>query len=119
MTGRKAYSSSLRSGGVPLVCVELVRQRVIWYMTRALNEAWEIDAHNYLVDVDGEPGIDLRVAVKVPQEWSHLEHAIVTALPAVSAVFEVRAAPHGILGLRGAGIVAAPAGIWQRGPGRR
>lgn len=91
----------------------VVRQRVIWYMTRALNEAWDIDEHNYLVDVDGEPGIDLRLAVRIPQDWSHLEHAIVTALPAVSAVFEVKAAPPGILGLRGAGLVAAPAGVWQ------
>ncbi len=92
----------------------VIRQRIVWYMTRALDQCWEIDENNYLVDVAGEPGIALRVAVKVPQDWSHLEHAIVTALPAVSAVFEVQAAPPGILGLRGAGVVTAPAGIWQR-----
>lgn len=90
----------------------VIRQRVIWYMTSDLNEGWEIDRNNYLVDVAGEPDIELRVAVKVPGHWSNLEHAIVTALPAVSSVLQVKAAPPGILGLQGAGLPVAPAGIW-------
>jgi hypothetical protein len=91
----------------------VIRYRVIWYMTKALNEDWDIDQHNYLVDVTGEPDIELRVSVKPPRHWSNLEHAIATALPAVNAILQVKAAPPGVLGLRGAGLPAAPAGIWH------
>ena len=91
----------------------VIRYRVIWYMTKALNENWDIDQHNYLVDVVGEPDVELRVSVKPPKHWSNLEHAIVTALPAVNSIVQVIEAPPGILGLRGAGLPAAPVGIWQ------
>jgi hypothetical protein len=90
----------------------VIRYRVLWYMTPKLNEAWEIDSANYLIDVAGEPDIELRVRVKPPEQWSNLEHAVVTALPAVNAAFDVKAAPPGILGVRGAGLPAAPAGVW-------
>ena len=73
----------------------VIRQRVIWCMTKDVDEGWAIDPNNYLVDVAGEPGVELRVSVKVPQQWSNLEHAIVTALPAVSSAFQVKAAPPG------------------------
>ena len=91
----------------------VISYRVIWYMTRALNEGWAIDRHNYLVDVKGEPDVELRVSVKTPKHWSNLEHAIATALPAVNAIGQVKAAPPGVLGLRGAGLPAAPVGVWQ------
>ena len=90
----------------------VIRYRVIWYMTKALNPDWQIDPANYLVDVEGEPDLELRVRVKTPKHWSNLEHAIVTALPAVNSIVQVTAAPPGILGLRGAGLPAAPVGIW-------
>ena len=92
----------------------VIRNRVIWYMTKDLNEAWEIDQHNYLVEIVGEPDVELRITVKPPAHWSPLEHAYATALPAVNSAFQVKAAPPGILGLQGAGLPAAPAGLWPK-----
>jgi hypothetical protein len=83
-------------------------------MTRDIDQDWSIDDNNYLVDVTGEPDIELRVRVKTPSHWSNLEHAICTALPAVNAVFQIKAAAPGILGLQGGGLPCAPAGVWRR-----
>lgn len=90
----------------------VIRQRVVWYMTRDLAEGWELDADNYLIDVKGEPDVRLRVAVTTPKSWGHLEHAFCTAMPAVSAVCQVHAARPGILGLTDIGPAVAPAGLW-------
>ena len=38
-----------------------------------------------------------------------------TALPAVSALFDIRNARPGVLGLRDVGLPHAPAGVWLRG----
>jgi hypothetical protein len=90
----------------------VISYRVVWYMTKDLDRDWDIDQHNYLVDVSGEPDISLRVRVKTPQHWANVEHAIVTAMPAVNAISQVVAAKSGILGLKDAGLPAAPVGVW-------
>ncbi len=92
----------------------VIRNRIIWYMTENIDQDWEIDRNNYLVDVEGEPSIELRIRVRTPDNWSNLEHAICTALPAVNAIFQIKAAAPGILGLQGGGLPSAPAGVWQR-----
>jgi hypothetical protein len=90
----------------------VISNRVIWYMTRDIDQDWDIDDNNYRVDVKGEPDIELRVKVKTPRTWTNLEHAICTALPAVNAIFQIKAAASGILGVAGGGLPAAPAGVW-------
>jgi len=92
----------------------VIKNRIIWYMTKELEQDWEIDKDNYFVSIVGEPNVDLRVRVTPPQSWGHLEHATCTAMPAVSALLQVKAAPAGILGLAGAGLPRAPAGVWQK-----
>lgn len=92
----------------------VIRNQVVWYMTKDLIEDWELDQNNYLVDIVGEPGLELRVRVTTPKHWSHLDHAYVTAMPAVSSALKVYAARPGILGLEGAGLPAAPVGVWPR-----
>jgi len=37
-----------------------------------------------------------------------------TALPAVSALFDIKAARPGVLGIRDVGLPHAPAGVWAR-----
>jgi hypothetical protein len=91
----------------------VIKNRVIWYMTKELEQDWAIDEDNYFVDIEGEPNVNLRVRVTPPRHWGHLEHAMCTAMPAVSALFQVKAAPAGILGLAGAGLPMAPAGVWK------
>lgn len=91
----------------------VIKNSVIWYMTKELEQSWTIDQDNYFVDIVGEPSVNLRVRVTPPQSWGHLEHATCTAMPAVSALLHVKAAPAGILGLAGAGLPRAPAGLWR------
>jgi 2,4-diaminopentanoate dehydrogenase len=91
----------------------VIRNRILWYMTDKIDQDWGIDRNNYRVDVAGEPDIELRIAVKTPSHWSNLEHAICTALPAVNAIFQIKAAAPGVLGLQGGGLPAAPAGVWR------
>jgi hypothetical protein len=92
----------------------VISNRVIWYMTKDLEQGWDIDEDNYFVDIAGEPNVNLRVRVTPPDHWGHLEHATCTAMPAVSVLLQVKAAPAGILGLTGAGLPRAPAGLWRK-----
>lgn len=92
----------------------IIKNSVIWYMTKELEQNWDIDQDNYFVDITGKPNVNLRVRVTPPESWGHLEHATCTAMPAVSALFQVKAAPPGILGLAGAGLARAPAGLWRK-----
>lgn len=90
----------------------VIRYRVIWYMTKDINEDWDIDQHNYLIDISGEPDVSLRVSVKTPPHWENVEHAYATAMPAVNSIVQVIESRPGVLGLTGAGLPAAPVGHW-------
>lgn len=90
----------------------VIRYRVVWYMTKAIDENWDIDQQTYFINVQGEPDLALRVHVKPPAHWTNLEHAFATAMPAVNSIFDVQSARPGVLGLKEAGLPTAPAGIW-------
>ena len=90
----------------------VVQARITWYLTKDLNQDWEIDDDHYHLVVEGEPGVDVRVRFKAPQHWGNHEWDIMTALPAVNAVHQVKAARPGVLGVRDVGLPYAPVGRW-------
>lgn len=98
-----------KAGGRTVVTIE-----VVWYLTRKLSPAWTIDDDQYHVVIRGEPDLDTRIRVKPPEHWRNPDWDIMTALPAVSALPQVKAARPGVLGLRDVGLPHAPAGVWQR-----
>ncbi|CAN7558099.1 hypothetical protein LJR219_004026 [Phenylobacterium sp. LjRoot219] len=90
----------------------VVQIKVIWYLTKDLAEGWEIDADQYHLVIKGEPNIDTRIRFTPPEHWGNHDWDTMTALPAVSAAFDVKAARPGVLGLRDVGLPYAPAGVW-------
>jgi hypothetical protein len=86
---------------------------VTWYLTRHLNQGWEFDDDHYHVVIKGEPEINTRIRFIAPESWGNHEWDTMTAMPAVNALFNVCAAPAGILTLKDVGLVCAPAGIWD------
>lgn len=90
----------------------VVNLTVVWYLTRKLAEGWTIDPDQYHLEIKGDPGIDMRMRIKPPEHWVNHDWDITTALPAVNALFDIKAARPGILGLREAGLPYAPAGLW-------
>jgi 2,4-diaminopentanoate dehydrogenase len=73
-----------------------------WIMGRAIEPAWTVE-HAYLVEVDGDPQVRLRLEIWPDQELATLTpddvHAIgmrITGLPVVNAIPAVCAAPPGI-----------------------
>ena len=91
----------------------VVQSNVAWYLTKKLNGDWEFDDDHYHVVIKGEPEIQTRIRFIPPETWGNHEWDTMTAMPAVSAAFDVAAAPAGILSLDDVGLVSAPAGIWQ------
>lgn len=91
----------------------VVQIKIVWYLTRLLNEGWEIDNDQYHLVVNGEPNVDARIRFTPPEHWGNHDWDTMTALPAVSAIFDIKAARPGILGLRDVGLPYAPAGIWH------
>jgi hypothetical protein len=65
------------------------------------------------VVIDGDPGVDTRIRFLPPEYWGNHEWDTMTALPAVNAVFDVKAARPGILHLADVGLPRAPAGQWH------
>lgn len=99
----------------------VVRLQVVWYLTKTLAEGWEIDADQYHLSIKGEPNIDNRIRFIPPEHWGNHDWDIMTALPAVSALFDIKRARPGVLGLRDVGLPYAPAGVWRdarQGQGR-
>lgn len=90
----------------------VVQIKVIWYLTTDLAEGWEIDADQYHLVIKGEPNIDTRIRFTPPEHWGNHDWDTMTALPAVNAAFDVKAARPGVLGLRDVGLPYAPAGVW-------
>jgi hypothetical protein len=54
----------------------------------------------------------LLIAQRPPESWGNHERDTMTAMPAVNAVENVKAARPGILTLRDVGLVIAPARLW-------
>jgi hypothetical protein len=109
-------NAALRGGWNGKVGGETVVQiKVVWYLTTDLAEGWEIDADQYHLVIKGDPSIDTRIRFTPPEHWGNHDWDTMTALPAVSAAFDVKAARPGVLGLKDVGLPAAPAGVWKRG----
>lgn len=89
-----------------------VQAKITWYLSKDLNEGWEIDDDHYHLVVEGEPGVDMRLRFKPPEHWGNHEWDTMTALPAVNAVHQVKAARPGVIGVREAGLPYAPVGRW-------
>ncbi|MCJ2178350.1 hypothetical protein [Novosphingobium album (ex Hu et al. 2023)] len=87
---------------------------VIWYLTKTLAEGWDIDDDQYRLTVQGEPSIDMRMRLIPAEHWKNHDWDIMTALPAVSAVPQIKAARAGVLGLLDVGLPVAPMGEWIR-----
>ena len=81
--------------------------------TTDLAEGWAIDADQYHLVVKGDPSIDTRIRFTPPEHWKNHDWDTMTALPAVSAAFDVKAARPGVLGLKDVGLPTAPAGVWK------
>lgn len=94
-------------GGRPAVTMT-----VVWYLTKKLAEGWDIDEDQYHLVVEGEPRVDTRIRFTPPAHWANHDWDTMTALPAVNAIFDIKAARPGILGLRDVGLPCAPAGVW-------
>lgn len=92
----------------------VVQTRVAWYLTKDLNEGWEFSEEEYHLVVEGDPGSETRIKFQPPAYWDKSDWEIITAMPAVNAIFNVKAAPPGIVSLRDLGLNCAPAGIWNR-----
>jgi hypothetical protein len=91
----------------------VVETRIAWYLTKHLNEGWEFDDDHYHVVIKGEPDVDTRIRFIAPKHWGNHEWDIMTAMPAVSAALDIKAARPGVLGPRDVGLPYAPAGLWQ------
>jgi len=91
----------------------VVETQVVWYLTKHLNEGWEFHDDQYHLTIKGEPQVNTRIRFIPPESWGNHEWDTMTAMPAVNAVFNVRAAPPGVLTLSDAGLVTAPAGLWN------
>jgi hypothetical protein len=97
-------------GGVTRVTVTLV-----WYLTDKLTESWPLDKDQYHIVVKGDPDVDARFRFTPPARgWANHDWDIMTALPAVSAAFDVKSARPGVLGLRDVGLPYAPMGAWLK-----
>jgi hypothetical protein len=113
MTIEKDTNAALRaswrglSGGRAVVEIS-----VAWYLTRHLNQDWVFDDDHYHVVVKGEPEVSSRIRFTAPPHWDRHDWDTMTAMPAVNAVLDVRAAPPGILTLKDVGLSTAPAGLW-------
>lgn len=93
----------------------VVQSTVAWYLTRKLEQDWEFDDDHYHLVIEGEPRVDTRIRFTPPEHWGNREWDTMTAMPAVSAAFNVAAAPAGILTLQDVGLPCAPVGDWRAG----
>ena len=90
----------------------VLQSNVAWYLTKKLNQGWGFDDDHYHVVIKGEPDVDTRIRFIPPEHWGNHEWDTMTAMPAVNAAFDVKAAPAGILALKDVGLPCAPAGVW-------
>ena len=110
----KGTNAALRGGWNGKVGGQtVVQMKVIWYLTKKLAEGWEIDDDQYHLEVKGEPSIDLKMRLIPADHWGNHEWDTMTALPAVNALHQIKAARPGILGLADVGLPLAPVGRWM------
>jgi len=111
----KGTNAALRGGWSGKINgITVINLTVVWYLTKKLAEGWNLDADQYHVDIKGEPNIDMRIRFTRPEHWGNHDWDTMTALPAVNALLDIKAARPGILGLRDVGLPYAPAGVWQK-----
>lgn len=107
-------NAALRAGWIGKVNGRTVlEKKSYWYLTKHLNEDWVFDDDHYEVLIKGEPDIQCRIRFVPPEGWGNHEWDTMTAMPAVNAAFNVKAARPGILHLSDVGLPTAPAGAWQ------
>lgn len=92
----------------------VVEMRVIWYLTKKLAEGWEIDEDQHRLIIKGDPDMDVRLRYIPPPHWTNHDWDTMTAMPAVNALFQIKAAAPGILGLLDVGLPHAPVGEWLK-----
>ena len=90
----------------------VVNLTVVWYLTKSLTEGWDIDDDQYHIQVKGEPDLDLKMRITPPDHWGNHNWDTMTAMPAINALFQIKRARAGILGLRDVGLPYAPVGVW-------
>ena len=111
----KGTNAAVRGGWAGKIKGRTVLQvRLAWYLTKHLNEDWQFNDDQYQVIIKGEPEINTRMRFIAPKHWGNHEWDTMTAMPAVSAIFNVQDAPPGILTLNDVGLVCAPAGLWPQ-----
>ena len=109
----KGTNAALRGGWHGKIGGEtIIDLTVVWYLTKNLAEGWVLDEDQYHLDIRGEPNVDVRMRFTKPAHWTNHDWDTMTALPAVNALFDIRKARPGILGLRDVGLPYAPAGVW-------
>jgi 2,4-diaminopentanoate dehydrogenase len=109
----KGSNGALRGGWSGMVDgVPVINLTVVWYLTKKLTEGWALDEDQYHINIKGEPHVDVRIRFTKPETWGNHDWDTMTALPAVNALLDIKAARSGILGLRDVGLPYAPAGVW-------
>jgi hypothetical protein len=109
----KGTNAALRGGWRGIVNGSpVINLTVVWYLTKKLAQGWVLDDDQYHVTIKGEPHVDMRIRFTKPESWSNHDWDTMTALPAVNALLDIKAARSGILGLRDVGLPYAPAGLW-------
>jgi hypothetical protein len=109
----KGSNAALRGGWSGMVNgVPVINLTVVWYLTKKLTEGWALDEDQYHINIQGEPHVDVRIRFTKPETWGNHDWDTMTALPAVNALLDIKAARSGILGLRDVGLPYAPAGVW-------
>ena len=110
----KGTNAALRGGWIGKVGgTERVRLTVIWYLTTKLAEGWEIDPDQHRIEIAGEPDVTMRLRYTPTPGWTNHDWDVMTALPAVSAIPDIKKARAGILGLVDVGLPRAPVGLWS------
>jgi 2,4-diaminopentanoate dehydrogenase len=97
-----------------------VRTQITWYLTRSINENWDIDDKEYHIVIDGQPSIDLHMhftsppASPVDGPW---DATGTTAYATVNAIRQIKNAGAGVVTLHGIGLPYAPVGVWENAIG--
>jgi 2,4-diaminopentanoate dehydrogenase len=91
----------------------VVKLTVVWYLTEKLAEGWEIDPDQHRIEIEGEPEVTMKLRYTPTPGWTNHDWDVMTALPAVSAIPDIKKARAGILGLVDVGLPRAPVGLWK------